>query len=80
MRRKHVEIIKHHRNSSVYIDGRYMHVDSKLSMRSKRGRELAIETANAIIEAVYANTPGVKGPMPVTDDRVSPRDTSDDQV
>ena len=52
MPRKHARIVKHHRNSSVYVEGRYLHVDTKLSIRSKRGREIARETARAIFDEV----------------------------
>jgi hypothetical protein len=51
-KRKHARILKHHRNSAVYIDGRYLHVDMKISMKSKRGREIARETAGEILSAV----------------------------
>ena len=51
---KHARILKHHRNSAVYVDGRYLHVDTKVSTRSKRGRELARETAEAILQEVGA--------------------------
>ena len=53
--RKHARILKHHRNSSVYVDGRYLHVDTKVSVKSKRGRELARETAAAILNEVGAS-------------------------
>ncbi len=50
--RKTVSILKHHRSSDVYIDGRYLHVSSKISMRSVRGREVARETALTILQAI----------------------------
>jgi hypothetical protein len=50
--REHVKILKHHRNAAVYIDGRYLHTDMKVSLKSKRGREIALETAEAIANAV----------------------------
>ena len=71
--KRHATILKHHRHSSVYIDGRYLHVDTKVSMRSKRGRELARETARAILSAVAQSENRAA-------DKVSPRDTSDAQV
>ena len=55
MRKKHAEIFKHHRNTAVYVDGRYLHVDTKVSTRSERGRRLARETAEAILLAVHKN-------------------------
>lgn len=54
-KRKHARILKGHRNSSVYVDGRYLHVDTKISVKSKRGRELARETAEAILAEVGAS-------------------------
>ena len=54
-KRKHARILKHHRNTAVYIDGRYLHVDTKISTQSVRGRELARETAAAILGAVGKN-------------------------
>lgn len=54
-KRKHVKILKHHRNLAVYIDGRYLCVDMKISTRSKRGREIARETAEAILAEVGGN-------------------------
>ena len=53
--RKHVHILKHHRSSAVYVDGRYLHTDMKVSTRSKRGREIARETCSAILAEVGAN-------------------------
>lgn len=50
--RKTVKILKHHRTSDVYIDGRYLVVASKISMRSKRGLEIARETALTILQAI----------------------------
>ena len=50
--RKHVRILKAHRNSDVYVDGRYLHVNAKISTQSKRGREIARETAQAILAEV----------------------------
>ncbi len=50
--RKAVKILKHHRASDVYIDGRYLHVNSKISLRSVRGREIARETALTILQAI----------------------------
>ncbi len=52
---KHVRIIKHHRNAAVYQDGRYLHVDMKISTRSKKGRQIARETAMAILGEVHLN-------------------------
>ena len=54
-RRKHARILKAHRNASVYVDGRYLHVDAQMSTQSKRGRELAREVASAILNEVGAN-------------------------
>lgn len=51
-KKDHAKIVKHHRNSNVYIDGRYLHVDAIVSMRSKKGRQLARETAEAILSQV----------------------------
>ncbi len=47
-----VKVLKHHRTSDVYINGRYLHVDMKISMKSKRGRNIARETAMEILSAV----------------------------
>lgn len=49
---KNLTILKHHRSSDVYIDGRYLHVVAKISLRSRRGREIARETAQTILEAI----------------------------
>ena len=50
-----VKVLKHHRTSDVYLSGRYLHADMKISMKSKRGREIARETAAAILNAVGAS-------------------------
>lgn len=55
--RKHVKIVKYHRNSTVYIDGRYLCVDTKISTRSKNGRQIARETVQAILEIVGSSEP-----------------------
>lgn len=49
---KNLTILKHHRSADVYIDGRYLHVVAKISLRSKRGREIARETVLTILEAI----------------------------
>lgn len=51
-RRSNARILKHHRTSDVYIDGRYLHASMKISLKSKRGLEVARETALTILEAV----------------------------
>lgn len=61
---KHVTILKHHRNSAVYLEGRYLHVDTKVSMKSKRGREIATETAHTILNAVAEAEGDVVGVLP----------------
>jgi hypothetical protein len=53
---KNLTILKHHRSADVYIDGRYLHVVAKISLRSKRGREIARETAQTILQAVAASS------------------------
>lgn len=53
-KRKPIKILKHHRASSVYIEGRYLVVESRTSLKSKRGREIALETATEIHDAVIA--------------------------
>ncbi len=50
--RKNVSILKHHRTSDVYIDGRYLHVSMKTSLKSKRAREVARETALTILQTI----------------------------
>jgi 5-carboxymethyl-2-hydroxymuconate isomerase len=50
--RRTVKILKHHRTSDVYVDGRYLHVSMKISLKSKRGREVAQETAETIMLAL----------------------------
>jgi hypothetical protein len=52
VRRSNVRILKHHRTSDVYVDGRYLHVSMKISLRSKRGRDIARETAETILLAL----------------------------
>lgn len=51
-RRSNVKILKHHRTSDVFVDGRYLIVSMKISLRSKRGREIAQETADTILLAL----------------------------
>ncbi len=55
---KHVTILKHQRNSIVYVDGRYLHVDMKVSTRSKTGRQIARDTAVTILNQVGQNEAG----------------------
>ncbi len=50
--RGNIKVLMHHRTSDVYTNGRYLHVDMKISTRSKRGREIARETAGEILRAV----------------------------
>jgi len=50
--RKPITVLKHHRTSDVYIDGRYLVVSMKISLRSKRGREIGRETAQEIMGAL----------------------------
>lgn len=50
--RKTVKTLKHHRTSDVYVDGRYLVVNARMSLKSKRGREIARETAMEIWKAV----------------------------
>lgn len=57
--RTKVKILKHHRTSDVFTDGRFLIVNMKVSRRSKRGREIARETALAIFEEVGAYRPDV---------------------
>ena len=64
-----VKIHKHHRNSAVYEQGRYLCVEMKISLKNKRGREIAQETAQAILDALDADAPTL------TD--IVPRGTSD---
>jgi len=45
----------HRRNAAAYVDGRYLHVDAKLSVKSKRDREIARELASTILAEVGAN-------------------------
>ncbi len=47
----------HHRKAAAYVDGRYLHVDAKLSVKSKRDREIAREVSTAILHEVGANEP-----------------------
>lgn len=50
--RGNIKVLKHHRTSDVYTNGRYLHADMKISLRSRRGREIARETANEILNTV----------------------------
>ncbi len=56
IRRGNIRILKHHRTSDIYIDGRYLHVSMKISLRSKRGRDIARETAETILLALANNS------------------------
>ena len=56
--RDNTEIMKHHRTSDVYKRGRYLHVNMKISLRSRRGREIARETARL---AASGNSRGAIG-------------------
>jgi len=47
-----VKVLKHHRTCDVYTNGRYLHVDMKISLKSRRGRAIARETATEILSAV----------------------------
>lgn len=53
--RKHARILMHRRNAAAYVDGRYLHVDAKLSVKSKRDREIARDLAGTIYNEVGAN-------------------------
>ena len=57
--RSTIRILKHHRTSDVYIDasGRYLHVSMKISLRSKKGRSIARETAQTILAALVGTDP-----------------------
>ena len=35
-KRKHVKVLLHRHHADVYQDGRYLHIDAKLSLKSKR--------------------------------------------
>ena len=54
-KRKHARILMSRRNAAAYVDGRYLHVDAKLSVKSKRDREIARDLAESIIEEVGAS-------------------------
>lgn len=68
---KHVTILKHQRNATVYLDGRYLHVDMKISTRSKTGRQIARETAQTILAEVGAS----ESAMRVIQDAPTPPDS-----
>ncbi len=53
--RHNVEILKHHRQSDVYIDGRYLVVNMKISLKSRKGRQIALETAEEILAQTSKN-------------------------
>jgi hypothetical protein len=55
VRTSNVRILKHHRTSDIYLSGRYLHVSMKISLRSKRGRDIARETAETILLALANN-------------------------
>lgn len=56
--RRHARILMSRRNAAVYIDGRYLHVDAKLSTKSKRDREIARDLAEEILTEVGLTTAG----------------------
>ena len=47
-----INILKHHRTSDVFVDGRYLCVSMKISLKSKRGRQIARETAETLLLAL----------------------------
>lgn len=49
---KPIEILVHSKPVNVYIDGRYLVVDMRLSLQSKRGRQVALETAQLLNQLV----------------------------
>ena len=57
--RSNITILKHHRTSDVYIDasGRYLHVSMKISLKSKKGRAIARETAMEILGLLLGTDP-----------------------
>ena len=51
-KRKHLDILIHRRNATVYLDGRYIHIDVKLSIKSDRDRSTLRDIWNAVADAV----------------------------
>ncbi len=47
-----IEILKHSPGSDVYMDGRYLVVNMRISLKSDRGRSIAGETAAEIKQAI----------------------------
>ena len=56
-RKSNVKIVMHHRNSTVYQQGRYLVVETRASVNSKKGRQIIRETAEAMLEAISAEGP-----------------------
>ena len=53
--RTKVKVLKHHRTSDVFTDGRYLIANMKISTHSKKGRQIARETAEAILNEVMTS-------------------------
>lgn len=51
-RRKHLDILMHRRGVSVYQDGRYLHVDAKLSIKSQRELGTLKDLVNLLADVV----------------------------
>ena len=63
--RKHLNILVSRYGATVYQDGRYLHVDVKLSIKSARDRNALHDVINAISDALATEeNPIAKLPVP----------------
>lgn len=56
-RHQNIKVIRHHTDADMFLDGRYLVVNMSTSLESVRGRELAREIANRIMETVALHQP-----------------------
>jgi len=48
-KKKAVEVLMHRAGATVYMDGRYLVIDARMSTKSKKGREALMDLADAIL-------------------------------
>ncbi len=70
--RKHVEIWLHRHGVNVYQDGRYVHIDARLSMRSQRDRATLKEVLRVIEGRLHKIEHPLSGPYTSQTDEPEP--------
>ena len=65
---KHIDILVSRHGASVYLDGRYIHVDVKLSIKSSRDRNALRDVVSAINEAIELE----ENPITLAEDTLPP--------